>query len=116
MCKVILIWRTQGIVLGEPSLRTQKNAKKFWWVLYPTEFAIPKIQGFAKETLEIYVPIALRLGMNKLRLELEEISFRTLNPLRYKIIKNAVEAISNFPGIGKKTALRLVIYLQTLVM
>ena len=29
----------------------------------------------AKETLEIYVPIALRLGMNKLRLELEEISF-----------------------------------------
>ena len=27
------------------------------------------------------------------------------------IIKNAVEAISNFPGIGKKTALRLVIYL-----
>jgi recombination protein RecR len=27
------------------------------------------------------------------------------------IIKNAVEAISNFPGLGKKTALRLVIYL-----
>jgi len=27
------------------------------------------------------------------------------------LIKNAVEAISNFPGIGKKTALRLVIYL-----
>ena len=27
------------------------------------------------------------------------------------VIKNAVEAISNFPGIGKKTALRLVIYL-----
>ncbi len=45
----------------------------------------------AKETLEIYVPIALRLGMNKLRLELEEISFRTLNPLRYKVIVKAVE-------------------------
>jgi RelA/SpoT family (p)ppGpp synthetase len=45
----------------------------------------------AKETLEIYVPIALRLGMNKLRLELEEISFRTINPLRYKIIRNAVK-------------------------
>ena len=27
------------------------------------------------------------------------------------LIKNAVEAISNFPGIGKKTALRLAIYL-----
>ena len=45
----------------------------------------------AKETLEIYVPIALRLGMNKLRLELEEISFRTLFPLRNKIIVQAVE-------------------------
>ena len=45
----------------------------------------------ARETLEIYVPIALRLGMNKLRLELEEISFRTINPLRYKIIVKAVE-------------------------
>jgi len=45
----------------------------------------------AKETLEIYVPIALRLGMNKLRLELEEISFRTINPLRNKIIVKAVE-------------------------
>jgi len=45
----------------------------------------------ASETLEIYVPIALRLGMNKLRLELEEISFRTIYPLRNKIINNAVE-------------------------
>lgn len=45
----------------------------------------------AKETLEIYVPIALRLGMNKLRLELEEISFRTLNPFRYKTIVKSVE-------------------------
>ena len=45
----------------------------------------------AKETIEIYVPIALRLGMNKLRLELEEISFRTLNPYRYQVITKAVE-------------------------
>jgi GTP pyrophosphokinase len=37
------------------------------------------------------VPIALRLGMNKLRLELEEISFRTINPFRYKAIVKAVE-------------------------
>ena len=49
----------------------------------------------AKETLEIYVPIALRLGMNKLRLELEEISFKTINPLRYKII---VKSVQNHKG------------------
>ncbi len=48
----------------------------------------------AKETREIYVPIAQRLGMNKLRLELEEISFKTINPFRYKIIKKAVQSHS----------------------
>ena len=53
----------------------------------------------AKETLEIYVPIALRLGMNKLRLELEEISFKTLNPLRYKIL---VKAVENHKGNKRK--------------
>ena len=52
---------------------------------------IKKKIRIAKETLEIYVPIALRLGMNKLRLELEEISFRTLNPYRYNVIVKAVE-------------------------
>ena len=66
----------------------------------------------AKETLEIYVPIALRLGMNKLRLELEEISFRTINPLRNKIIIKAVEnhkgnKIKLLDDIKKKISERL---------
>ncbi len=66
----------------------------------------------AKETLEIYVPIALRLGMNKLRLELEEISFRTINPLRNKIIVKAVEdhkgnKIKFLDGIKTKISDRL---------
>ena len=58
-----------------------------------------KKNRIAKETLEIYVPIALRLGMNKLRLELEEISFKTINPLRYKII---VKAVQNHKGNKRK--------------
>lgn len=45
----------------------------------------------AKETLDIYAPIANRLGMNKLRLELEDLSFKTLYPLRYQILKNALQ-------------------------
>jgi RelA/SpoT family (p)ppGpp synthetase len=40
----------------------------------------------ARETLEIYAPIAGRLGMNKMRMLLEELSFGTLYPLRYKIL------------------------------
>ena len=66
----------------------------------------------AKETLEIYVPIALRLGMNKLRLELEEISFKTINPLRYKIINKSVEnhkgnKIKFLADINEKISARL---------
>ncbi|MCH9784801.1 MAG: HD domain-containing protein, partial [Gammaproteobacteria bacterium] len=34
----------------------------------------------AKETLEIYAPIALRLGMNAIRIEFEELGFRALYP------------------------------------
>lgn len=40
----------------------------------------------ARETLEIYAPIAGRLGMNKMRILLEELSFATLYPLRYKVL------------------------------
>lgn len=44
-----------------------------------------------RETLEIYAPIAQRLGMNNFRLEFEELSFQNLYPLRRQYIKNAVE-------------------------
>ena len=44
----------------------------------------------AKETLEIYAPIALRLGINSIRLELEELGFATLYPLRYKILDEQI--------------------------
>ncbi len=44
----------------------------------------------AKETLEIFAPIALRLGIHSLNKELENLSFKTIYPLRYKILKNAL--------------------------
>ncbi len=40
----------------------------------------------ARETLEIYAPLARRLGMNGIRVRLEELSFATLYPSRYKIL------------------------------
>src|SRR6185369_3834915 len=46
----------------------------------------------ARETLEIYAPIANRLGLNALYQELEELSFQHLYPTRYRVLKKALEA------------------------
>ena len=51
----------------------------------------PKRRRIAKETLEIYVPIAIRLGMHNLRLELEEQGFQAAYPMRHKILEEAVK-------------------------
>ena len=50
-----------------------------------------KRRRIAKETLEIYVPIANRLGLNSARLELENLGFAALYPDRYRVINEAVK-------------------------
>jgi len=45
----------------------------------------------ARETLDIYVPIANRLGLNALFLELQDLSFKHLYPLRYRILAHAIK-------------------------
>jgi GTP diphosphokinase / guanosine-3',5'-bis(diphosphate) 3'-diphosphatase len=49
-------------------------------------------QKIAKETLEIYGPIAHRLGMGKIRGELEDLGFRYLDPLTYEQVRDTVDA------------------------
>ena len=49
-----------------------------------------KRRRIAKETLEIYAPIAQRLGMNNIRLELEELGFKARYPMRYRILAEQV--------------------------
>lgn len=56
--------------------------------LYPLPLA--KRRRIALETLEIYAPIANRLGMHAFRVELEDLGFAALYPMRYKILKEAV--------------------------
>ena len=50
-----------------------------------------KQKRIARETMEIYVPIANRIGLHKVHLELAEESFKYLYPMRYKILKHAAE-------------------------
>ncbi len=51
-----------------------------------------KRKRVARETLEIYAPIALRLGMNDIRLEYEELGFQAIWPMRAERIQHAVLA------------------------
>jgi GTP pyrophosphokinase len=46
----------------------------------------------ARETLDIYAPIANRLGLNALYLELQDLSFKHLYPMRYRILAAAIKA------------------------
>jgi len=46
----------------------------------------PKRRRIANETLEIYAPIAQRLGMSAMRMELEDLGFAALHPMRYKVL------------------------------
>src|SRR5512140_428612 len=46
----------------------------------------------AQETLDIYAPIANRLGMSKIKNELEELSFKYLEPTAYETLKTRVDA------------------------
>jgi guanosine-3',5'-bis(diphosphate) 3'-pyrophosphohydrolase len=50
-----------------------------------------KKRRIAKETLDIYVPIAQRLGMHKVRVELEHLAFQAMYPMRYGALDNAVK-------------------------
>ena len=52
---------------------------------------LEKQQRIAQETLEIYAPIALRLGMGKVREELEDLSLSFIEPSSYEEIRSQVE-------------------------
>lgn len=57
-----------------------------------TIFVMPpsKRSSIARETLEIYAPIAQRLGINSMRVELEDLGFAALYPMRYRVLKERV--------------------------
>jgi RelA/SpoT family (p)ppGpp synthetase len=52
----------------------------------PTE----KRKRIARETLDIYAPIANRLGINSMKTALEDLGFKHLHPYRYRVLENAL--------------------------
>ncbi len=52
-----------------------------------------KRRRIARETLEIYAPIANRLGMHSIRLELEDLGFQANSPLRYQVLVDAMKKV-----------------------
>src|SRR5476649_209870 len=52
----------------------------------------PKRRRVARETLEIYAPIANRLGLNSLYQELQELGFSHIYPLRYRVLDRATKS------------------------
>ncbi len=50
-----------------------------------------KRKRIARETLDIYAPIANRLGINRMKVELEDLGFRHLYPFRYRVLENALK-------------------------
>jgi guanosine-3',5'-bis(diphosphate) 3'-pyrophosphohydrolase len=68
-----------------------------------------KQQKIARETLDIYAPLAHRLGMGKLRGELEDLAFRYTDPYAYEQVSTEVDALR---GAGEKFLEKIVTQLE----
>ncbi|MFM8244479.1 MAG: RelA/SpoT family protein [Candidatus Fonsibacter sp.] len=71
-----------------------------------------KKNRIAKETMEIYAPLAERMGMHNFRDELEDLSFKVINPEARKLITDRLDLIKknisvSFDEISKKIILLL---------
>ena len=68
-----------------------------------------KQQKIARETLDIYAPLAHRLGMGKLRGELEDLAFRYTDPYAYETLSTEVDSLR---GEGESFLNRIVTELE----
>jgi guanosine-3',5'-bis(diphosphate) 3'-pyrophosphohydrolase len=52
---------------------------------------LEKKKRIARETLDIYAPIANRLGINRLKIQLQDLGFKHLHPFRYRVLETALK-------------------------
>ncbi|MFP4119226.1 MAG: RelA/SpoT family protein [Candidatus Woesearchaeota archaeon] len=76
------------VSIKDPRIIFVKLASKLDNLKHMDAFSTREKQRISKEVLDIYGPLAGRLGMNKLKAELEEEAFKILNPRRYKEISD----------------------------
>jgi GTP diphosphokinase / guanosine-3',5'-bis(diphosphate) 3'-diphosphatase len=69
-----------------------------------------KQRRIARETLDVYAPLAHRLGMGKLRGELEDLAFRYIDPFTYTQLSSEVDSLR---GEGEAFLQRIVTTLET---
>ena len=75
--------------------------------------AADKRRRIAQETLDIYAPIAQRLGIQSLRTELEDLAFANLHPVRHAVLTKAVKSqIGDTKKVIKEVETRLSSYLR----
>ncbi len=84
-----------------------KLADRYHNILTLDALTTEKQKRIARETLDIYAPIAYRLGMGKIRMELEDISFKYAYPEDYDRIAGEIDtrrdwAIEKLEGIKKE--------------
>lgn len=56
-------------------------------------------EAIANETLEVYTPLASRLGMNEIKIEMEDLSFKFSQPEHYSNLKKKMEAVNKDKNI-----------------
>jgi guanosine-3',5'-bis(diphosphate) 3'-pyrophosphohydrolase len=61
-------------------------------------------ERIARETLEVYAPIAQRLGMNLVKAELQDLGFRALNPVRHQVLE---KRIRNQPLVRRESLAKI---------
>lgn len=52
---------------------------------------LDKKKRIARETIDVYAPIANRLGINRMKVQLEDLGFKYLHPFRYRVLQSALK-------------------------
>ncbi|MCX6735132.1 MAG: RelA/SpoT family protein [Candidatus Peregrinibacteria bacterium] len=82
--RVILIWLAHRLCMMQNLIQAMSPAESY---------------HFAKETMNVYVPIASRLGIYKIKIQLEDLAFRYLNPEEWEKLTDQIKEFTETKGM-----------------